>query len=95
MKMDNSLLILVNLSLTVLAAPYLPVSRYSGVRVGWEVCQYLVDEYGWEHEVTCMRGDRCVELPLVPHAFGVVATVTRRVLRKDTWEVLSGKFYQD
>merc|ERR1712106_1296992 len=86
MKIVHHLFILLSLGLAVLAAPYQSLSPYTGVTVGREVCQYQLDTYGREHEVACVKSDRCVNLPLVPHMYGVVALITKKVLRKDTWE---------
>jgi len=54
--------------------------------VQWEVCQYQVDTFGREHEQVCVPSKDCVDLPLLPKLYAVVAVLTRKVLRKDTWQ---------
>jgi len=69
----------------VISAPFHTNSNKQHM-VQWEVCQYQVDTFGREHEQVCVPSKVCVDLPLLPKLYGVVAVLTRKVLRKDTWQ---------
>jgi len=81
MNTAQNILVLLIGSQAVIAAP-----RQTKSFISREVCQFQVDRFGGEHEVQCSKGDACVDFPLVPPASGIVALVTRKMLRKDVWQ---------
>jgi len=73
------------LGATVVTAAPRQNNKHRETKIAWEICQYQVDKYNGEHEVKCVESDICVDFPLVPRLWGIVALVTRKVLRKDVW----------